>query len=463
MNLPLVRALVTFAGFLVATHLGATCTITPYSVQCNYSESQEALDLTALVDTINIELAAQSLSTLGDDTPVVIEAWGGRGGAGLDNSLFGCGQGSRGDQGYARTNLTLFEMFEISDELNFYVGGNGQDGGEAEDANSGAGGAASLIIGRPISELDDFGVNALDDPVAGGVYVIAGGGGAGATCFGNGFCGGDGGDGGVAIAASPGAAVSAAGGDGGKGTSSAGNARGYGGNEDGSGSGGDGGRGFDGQPNIGGQGGRASDANSFAGWGSFDSTWIHGRGGSGSGSVGGQDTRLLGGAGGGGFGGGGAGGVSTNTSEWLDAEGDGGGGGGSWARAPSNLDGLLANVGQGNNPAGSSQGGVTITFIVDDAIVSDLEVTMVAIPAVAIAGDSVDYLINVINSGLAAIPSAHVADVFPESTTCSWTSAASGGATITNSHLDRLRLDRQQRLSRHAHHTAGRPLRDLGR
>jgi len=276
--------------------------------RCTYTSSLEPIDWQSFLTQVNAALAGTTTFQITDDTPVVLEVWGG---AGDDGNIEHCGGsdnpakgGDGGAGGYASTVLTVADLqAQLSDQTSLYV-----YVGENSTQNQG-GGSATLFVGQKVTGIASADIT---DPAGQFVLAIGGGGGGG----GKGTCesdfdadrGYDGGAGGVATATTS-AVASAAGSDGGNAH------KGQGGNQDGDGGGGpangDGNAGTDG---IGGFGENAQTVWNGSSVGAAD--WTNGMGGEG-----GKNNKA--GGGGGGFGGGGGGEADNNKG--------GGGGGGSWA------------------------------------------------------------------------------------------------------------------------------------
>ncbi|MEM8607583.1 MAG: hypothetical protein AAGF92_10775 [Myxococcota bacterium] len=181
------------------------------------------------------------------DAVLVVEAYGGEGGAGKKNSGMDGGKGGR--RGYAQINRRLGDF---ADELYLYVG---VDGGSASSNDAIPGGSSTLVADGDLTWIDD--PSSVRDPSSVGIYAVAGGGGGGSNASGGG-AGRRGGAGGF-LAGNASSTTQAPGGDGRAGNS------GFGGNEDGMGSGGRGrGSGGDGGPGIG--GGTTVDDPSYEMW-----------------------------------------------------------------------------------------------------------------------------------------------------------------------------------------------------
>jgi len=295
-----------------------------------------------LVSALNQDYGNQ----IGDQSVVVIEAYGGEGEHGSNNNEhIECTAkgGDGGAAGYARTILTVVGL---PADLFIYPG----KGGDAHQA----GGAGTVVASVDLADLsaEELGATAPADVVAAGVLAIGGGGGGGGSgrdvntdCYHGGY----GGDGGVAIADTSGDVIGA-GADGTHGDPGSGG--------DGSGGAGD----PAGSDGIGGPGGQGQGSSShttgggplWAGWSSSDdasytsSAWTYGAGGTNAG---------LGGAGGGGFGGGG-----QATGEGYNHQG-GGGGGGSMAMQSTVAESTIQGDGLIHGPNATSQVKVTFQFL----------------------------------------------------------------------------------------------------
>lgn len=198
-------------GVAGAGGLPEFCSPVLSGVTCIYDSSRvgdNPVHFDALVDALNTYLNALTppQEITGADG-VVIEAWGGQGGAGRNGSTFQfCSGGHRGDPGYARTARQVSDVSAVLTDGKLYilVGKKGADQG----GQGGEGGAGSLVLRKPYMDIDD-----VTDPVGEGVYVIAGGGGGAGGCDDLTLDGSAGGVGGVAVANLFNIAVTASGGD----------------------------------------------------------------------------------------------------------------------------------------------------------------------------------------------------------------------------------------------------------
>lgn len=354
------------------------------AVQCSYSTSQvgvvdetgvllqQPLGLPDLVLSINETLQADGASArIGFDTGVVLEAWGGIGGSGATRqSTAKCNSGGRGSRGYARTMMSFGEVLDLteSSQLSMYIGDKGADSG----SKGGKGGAATVLIGQPLSQVTD-----PMNPIAERVVLIGAGGGGAGGCralpvFSSESSGG-GGRGGCAIARTQAGTFTncavavndiavGTGGNGGGGTGSA-----SGGGAAGTGTGGSGAAG-NGNDGLGGLGGRNTDDSNWTKWrGSTFEDYFGGAGARG------KDNSCVatayagtGGGGGAGFGGGGGGGCDPLAGQSCcrdTTRGGGGGGGTSWARTAT-LDetGVPVVSNASNIVGGEGYGAAAMTF-----------------------------------------------------------------------------------------------------
>lgn len=261
--------------------------------------SCEAIDTSDLVTSVNLvdifsQVSSSFDTTLDNDTPMAILAWGGEGGIGSSGGLWTSG-GDGGDAGFASTVTTLSHFLESYGQtsFNFFIGENGTLSNIYGD-----GGSSTLVMiaeSSPASLEDD-------------VILIAGGGGGGDS---SGWIndGTDGANGGVAASSIIG-----------QGTIGVGQSFDSGADGGSTDEWGDGGNGADdGKDGIGGQGGQG-----FLG---ANSEWVNGDPGVGSDGRGGNADDSFSGAGGGGGGGGyGGGGAGDDAA---------GAGGGSWSIIPA--------------------------------------------------------------------------------------------------------------------------------
>lgn len=290
-------------------------------------------------------------------SPVIIEAWGAKGGTGANKKT--CNKGSRGGRGYGRTTLSYIDLAATG--LFMYLGKKGDSGGN-NTTQGGKGGASTIVMAKQLQTVPDpcdFSLGCT--PESQRIFIMAGGGGGGGGC--NNDCninGRDGGNGACAIAVAGdaegvegprdscldhigtfGESISAAGSDG----SNQSNNEGTGGNQDLDGSGSicrtDPANSRNGKTGIGGRGGaRDKNGEGYETWekpidvdGSTTDldervlAWTQGEGGTG-------DSDRSG-AGGGGFGGA-CGGQTKNKKCGLGpgaatfSQGGGGGGGGTF-------------------------------------------------------------------------------------------------------------------------------------
>ena len=319
------------------------------------------VDLDDVVTQVNSDSTVKDKNlAISKDTPMVIQAWGGRGAKSVSSEGH---DNVGGTGGYAQTVTTIndYSLTNFSSSLFYFMGGPGNIPGGSEQSHCGSGGGASSVV-SPF----DLSLTPDTRPLLSEVMLVAGGGGgaggfnATGTCdFGGGGQGGPGANGGVAIA-STGQTVNAAGvtvssEDGSCTTNGGGDWNASGGG----GSGGGGASGASGVGSWGGSGGGGSSCspgatsiwyNTFA---DFTAAAVD------SGGGGNTDTASCtagGGGGGGGYGGGGGGrhgNVSTNSC--------GGGGGGSYAVKSTTAGGPQTRP---SNPI-SPYGGVFLQFLVD--------------------------------------------------------------------------------------------------
>ena len=271
-----------------------------------------------------------------DETPIWIQAWGGRGGDGDDSS--------EGAPGFAQLVTSISGLKSVGIvQFYFYLGAGGSNGG----TTGGAGGAATLVTE---GDLLDSPSTAPTDAL-----LIAGGGGGGGGrntgCIAGSRTPGTGGAGGLAISVT--GKDGQRFGQGGQGGASGG---GGGGQSEG-GSGGGGGGGGDGIGGMGGGGGDApgGGAPGSSGWyntGATKLTFTSGEGGGGGGDK--NSCTAGGGGGGGGYGGGGGGGDGD-----ANRQARAGGGGGSYASASTCADPKAPTTFQ--NPP-STDGNVYLVF-----------------------------------------------------------------------------------------------------
>ena len=277
-------------------------------VRCTFTTSMDGnapLDVAGLVSELNEKLASAGLSVQ-DNTPVVVELFGGHGHDGAKGTTSvgkKCKAGSGGGRGYARTIRQVSDLENLGPDLYLYV---------AEDGPADQRGGAACVLSA--QDLDDIGSGQLQNPSAAKIIAIGAGGGGGGHGNADGLeCknGHDGGGGSDIATASTSGDVSTPG---------------YGGSEGGAGYGGNpssedpglGGPGY-GDGTAGGDGIGGFGSNADATWnGAALTSWTPGEGGAGA------DSGKAGG-GGGGFGGGGGAGKSNGHY-------GGGGGGGGYAR-----------------------------------------------------------------------------------------------------------------------------------
>jgi hypothetical protein len=319
---------------------------TTTGVRCSWQKADgsayKPINLEDLVSELNQEFDSE----IDQQSVAVLEAYGGKGEKGSNNSsILECTAkgGDGGAAGYARTILTVADL---PADLFIYPGKSGDE--------HQAGGAGTVVASVDIAGLtkDQLESTTPADVVADGVLAIGGGGGGGGSgrdvnteCYHGGY----GGAGGVAIADTSGDAMGA-GADGTHGDPGSG----------GDGSGGDGDP--DGSNGIGGPGGEGQGSSTdktgggplWAGWSSTDdasytsNAWAYGAGGTNAG---------LGGAGGGGFGGGGqAKGKDYNHQ-------GGGGGGGSMAMQSTVAEDTIQGDGLIHGPNAESQVKLTFQFL----------------------------------------------------------------------------------------------------
>ncbi len=331
------------------------------TVRCIYHEPVESLDLHNL---------AQALfgSGIDNDLPVFIEAWGGSGGNGTAYRNYQPDIGKGGSGGYARSNSTLSNLIEYTEnKLNLYPGSKGKSGSQLQTTSvlrpyGGDGGASTIVSGQTLQVISPD--NTTENPRDNSVVLLAAGGGGGGSLL-NGGYGGHGGAGGLAIAntsgdqscggfsggpagspmnPTPDDAIEGLGGNLGSGQCGSGRI----------GQGGSGGNngGGDGASFIGGFGGHKNQLNSPApGWVNNPITnWVSGNG---------AGPNTSGGGGGGGFGAGGAAGKAT-FGELRD--GGGGGGGGSWALQSQEQEINAPILGYEYVPSHTGNGAIAITF-----------------------------------------------------------------------------------------------------
>jgi hypothetical protein len=298
------------------------------------------------------DVVAQVGNGVSEDTPMWIQAWGGRGG----NSYKAC-DGGRG--GYAQTTTTVSDIkaYTGSAQLFYYVATGGKDGG---DHCGSAGGSATIVTLQDLLPLDGEGPSLASPPT----LLVAGGGGGGSAgndadliCAVN--CTGNGGNGGVAIASVT------ANGTGKGGTASSGFPMG--------GHLGIGGDSYtivsesnnatNGTAAFGGRGGAGGDGQKCDGpgrptWintGSTTLTMSSGEGGKGSSNT--KTCDAGGGGGGGGWGGGGGGGHGNDSGPSVA-----GGGGGSFAIMSAQSSPSAPTRRPGNPCSNTSNGCVQIEF-----------------------------------------------------------------------------------------------------
>ncbi len=429
--------------------LNDACVDTGAVIRCTFLSSDLYLSTDYLEELAKQIVAASSTPgrPVADDTPAIIEAWGGYGGSGHEKHFVVplCDSGVGGSGGYARTATTLGELKATAPDLFIYVG---QRGGTGVDSEGGGGGAATLVLGQPLP-FDE--IPGIPDPASMQAFVIAGGGGGGGGCVKKLADSGDGGMGAVAIPTVLGD-VSATGEDGSTppdiiGTSDRGHF-GEGGNGDLAGTGGS--RGSRCSPSDRGTeyDGCAAGYDGVGGWGgyffpddsarwfdtSFDPLlgYLYGHGG--------DYGWPLGGGGGGGYGGGGGGGSYDTLGGqpcWQLRDGDcspafasGGGGGGSWARQATVSDkdyGLLGQYGQLH--VNGFNGSVVVSIIVSPTFKADLQVSVDDGVAEVHPGGSLTYTLVASNQGPMDAKNVLVEDTFPDYLTCTWTSVSSGGAS----------------------------------
>ena len=306
--------------------------------RCQFTSSFEPIDWPSFLNQVNSALAGTTTYQITDQTPIVVEGWGGAGDDGAsefctaDNNAKGGGGGAAG---YARTVLTVGDLeTQLGSDGDLYV-----EVGESSTETQG-GGSSTVVVGQAVTAISSANVTA---PANQAVFVIAGGGGGGGkgTCV-NGITaeGGYHGGKGAGASANTSAAASAAGGD------AESSHEGKGGNPSGSGAGGSGDK--DGKDGTSGIGGFGSDAQTL--WNGSSVTaanWTNGTGGEGG--------QGKGGGGGGGFGGGGGGGGTQ------DHKG-GGGGGGSWARQSTIADSQIDDSNIFVGPDGETAPTAALTF-----------------------------------------------------------------------------------------------------
>ncbi|WP_108945980.1 pentapeptide repeat-containing protein [Shewanella halifaxensis] len=294
-------------------------------------ESCEAKDTSELITSVNLvdifsQVSSSFDTSLDNDTPLAILAWGGEGGIGSNGGLWTSG-GDGGKSGFASTVTTLSHFLDDYGQtsFNFFLGENG-----TLSNIDGDGGSSTLVM------IAESSPSSLEDDV----ILIAGGGGGGES---SGWLndGTDGGAGGVAASSIMG-----------QGTIGIGQAIidvADGGSTDEWGTGGNGAD--DGKDGIGGQGGQ--------GYLGRNSAWVNGDPGVGSDGRGGNAddsfTASGGGGGGGGYGGGGAG------------DGGAGAGGGSWSVIPATTcnsaptqDTAPSTAGSSGDDFGSKNGAVEV-------------------------------------------------------------------------------------------------------
>lgn len=318
------------------------------------------VDLTDVVTQVNGNSTVQEKNiSISNETPMVIQAWGGNGAKSISSE----GHDNKGGTGgYAQTVTTISEysLTNFSSNLFYFMGEPGNSPEGKEQSHCGSGGGASTVV-SPF----DLSATPGTRPTLAEVMLVAGGGGgaggfnaSGACDFGGGGKGGPGAKGGVAIAT--GNKIDAAGGtnqdDENNCTSNGGgdwNAKGGGG----SGGGGDSGAGGVGSWGGGGGGGSSCSPGAFAKWvntfADFTAAAVD------SGGGGNTDTSSCtagGGGGGGGYGGGGGGRHGNSTTYSC-----GGGGGGSYAVKSTSAGGPQTMP---PNPY-APYGVVTLQFLVD--------------------------------------------------------------------------------------------------
>ncbi len=327
------------------------------NMETESSASACMVDLDDVKTQVNNNSSVQANNiSISDETPMVIQAWGGRG----SNSVSSEGHSNVGGTGgYAQTSTSInaYNLNNFSTQLYFFVGAAGAQPSGSEQSHCGAGGGASTVVSA--LDLSLFSTR----PILSEVIMIAGGGGgaggfnASGLCeFGGGGSGGPGSAGGVAIAGTA-QDVNAAGttnqdsdlencaSDGGGDWDAKGGA--------GSGSGG---AGVAGIGSWGGNGGGGSSCSPGA-----TAKWLNADISLDSGGGGNTDTASCtagGGGGGGGYGGGG-GGRHGNSSTYSC----GGGGGGSYAVSAASSGGPQSAAG---NPFGAN-GGVVLQFLADSS------------------------------------------------------------------------------------------------
>jgi hypothetical protein len=333
------------------------------SVSCSFSDGLDTCTLPTSDDTDSVDVAdlAGELSGVTGETPIWIQAWGGKGGQGAGYNV----NASGGLGGYAQTVTTLDELESSygTSTLYYYVGDDGNSHGTSTDDTEGGDGGASSVVATEDLASTQPSVN-TEDASDGNIIVLAGGGGGGAGEDADVQTVGDtGGAGGVAVAGTSDSATD----DGGDATEKNGSVNGEAGRggscpdggEKGTSSKDDGGDGGDGAGGEGGGGGQQSSGHfGSVGWVNTDSVTLSQHGSGGSGGAGVYTEHLYyaaaGGGGGGGYGGGGGGASSL--------QGDAGGGGGGCSFAFRSLESdVLAPTGYQSNP-GSGQGAVQLTF-----------------------------------------------------------------------------------------------------
>ncbi len=318
------------------------------------------VDLTDVVTQVNGTSTVQDKNiVISQDTPMVIQAWGGNGAKSVSSEGH---DNVGGTGGYAQTVTTIndYSFTNFSSNLFYFMGGPGNIPSGSEQSHCGSGGGASTVV-------SPFDLSSTPDtrPLLSEVMLVAGGGGgaggfnASGTCdFGGGGQGGPGAIGGVAIA-STGESANAAGGtvsdSDGSCTSNGGgdwNATGGGG----SGGGGDSGAGGIGSWGGNGGGGSSCSPGAMAKWFNTFADFTTAVDSGGGGNTDTSSCTAGGGGGGGGYGGGG-GGRHGNASTYSC----GGGGGGSYAVKSTNAGGPQTMP---PNPI-APYGVVVLQFLVD--------------------------------------------------------------------------------------------------
>jgi hypothetical protein len=135
--------------------LNDACKDTGAVIRCTFLSS-DLYPSTDYLEDLAKQIVASS-STPGrpvaDDTPVIIEAWGGYGGSGHEKHFVVpvCDSGVGGSGGYARTATTLGELKQTAPDLFIYVGQRGGTGVDGRAARANVANSA-----RPVVQSVDF-------------------------------------------------------------------------------------------------------------------------------------------------------------------------------------------------------------------------------------------------------------------------------------------------------------------